>query len=69
MTRILFMVDASRSMSDIWGNGSKMGAAREVISKIVDTLGNVDHLEMALRLYSLTHIRFIACGFTIGECH
>ena len=51
MTRILFMVDASRSMSDIWDNGSKMGAAREVISKIVDTLGNVDHLEMALRLY------------------
>ncbi len=51
VTRILFLVDASRSMTDVWGSSTKMGAAREVISKIVDTLSRVDNLEMALRLY------------------
>jgi Ca-activated chloride channel family protein len=50
-TRILFLVDASRSMTDIWGTGTKMAAAREVIGKIVDTLSQVDNLEIALRLY------------------
>jgi len=50
-TRILFLVDASRSMTDIWGTGTKMAAAREVISKIVDTLSQVDNLEIGLRLY------------------
>ncbi len=50
-TRILFLVDASRSMTDAWGSYNKMAAAREVIGKIADTLSQVPKLEMALRLY------------------
>jgi Ca-activated chloride channel family protein len=50
-TRILFLVDGSRSMTDAWAGGNKMAAAREVIGRIVDTLSTVPDLEMALRLY------------------
>ncbi len=50
-TRILLVVDASRSMSDVWGPGTKMAAARELINKIVDTLSHVENVELALRLY------------------
>ena len=50
-TRILFLVDASRSMTNGWGQTNKASAARSIISKIVDTLSQVEHLEMALRVY------------------
>jgi Ca-activated chloride channel family protein len=50
-TRILFLLDASRSMSDRWGDGTKMVAARSIISNLVDTLSKVENLEMGLRIY------------------
>ena len=50
-TRILFILDASGSMLDKWEGRTRMAVAKEVLTKIVDSLKGVERLELALRVY------------------
>jgi Ca-activated chloride channel family protein len=51
-TRILFVLDASGSMQAAWeGNLSRMDAAKNILTKLVDSLRNNQNLELALRVY------------------
>lgn len=50
-TRILFILDASGSMLDKWEGRTRMAVAKEVLSKMVDSLKPEPHLELALRVY------------------
>lgn len=50
-TRILFILDASGSMYDKWEGRARMDVAKEVLSNLVDSLKNIPHLELALRVY------------------
>jgi len=51
-TRILFVLDASGSMQAAWeGQVSRMDAAKNILSKLVDSLRNNQNLELALRVY------------------
>lgn len=50
-TRILFMLDASRSMSGQWESARKIEVARKLLSRMVDSLADKSHVEMALRVY------------------
>ena len=50
-TRILFLLDGSYSMNESFGNETKISAAREIISNLVDSLLNEPKVEMALRVY------------------
>lgn len=53
-TRILFLLDASGSMTNTWGsasNESKWASAKKILSEIVDSLGNNPNVELALRVY------------------
>jgi Ca-activated chloride channel homolog len=50
-TRILFILDASGSMYDMWEGKTRMTIAKEVLSNMVDSLKNTPHLELALRVY------------------
>ncbi len=51
MTRILFILDASNSMNARWGRQTRIAAAKELLAKTVDGLGDVANLEIALRVY------------------
>ncbi|MDA3894111.1 MAG: VWA domain-containing protein [Salinivirgaceae bacterium] len=51
LTRILFILDASQSMLTEWETGTKMTVARELLTELVDSLSNINHVEMALRVY------------------
>ena len=51
VTRILFVFDASQSMTGIWQNSTKFEIATRLFSKLLDSLKNVKDLEMALRMY------------------
>jgi len=50
-TRILFILDASNSMNLDWNNQTRMAAAKEVLSKSIESLRGVPDLELALRVY------------------
>ncbi len=51
LTRILFVFDASQSMSGTWESDEKINIARRILTDIVDSLEHVDKLQMALRVY------------------
>lgn len=52
LVRILFVLDASNSMNADWGNGqTRIEAAKEILSKHVDSLQFSENLEIALRVY------------------
>jgi Ca-activated chloride channel family protein len=51
VTRILFVVDASRSMSQTWDRSAKMVAARTVVNGIADSLNDNPNIQMAMRVY------------------
>ncbi|MCX6233278.1 MAG: VWA domain-containing protein [Bacteroidetes bacterium] len=51
LTRILFVFDASQSMSGTWQSGIKLNIARDLLSRIIDSLKSVENLEMGLRVY------------------
>ncbi len=51
MTRILFVFDASQSMSGTWESDEKINIARKILIDIVDSLEYVDKVQMALRVY------------------
>lgn len=50
-TRVLFMFDASLSMSDVWQKTPKIDIAKRVLIEIVDSLQHVPNLQMALRTF------------------
>jgi Ca-activated chloride channel homolog len=51
VTRILFVLDASQSMSGTWESDLKINIARRILIDLVDSLQNVENIEMALRIY------------------
>lgn len=51
LTRILFILDASNSMNAKWGDQSRIEAAKELLSKTVDSLIGTPNLEIGLRVY------------------
>ena len=50
-SRILFIFDASNSMSGQWEGARKIDIAREILMDMVDSLEQMDNVEMALRIY------------------
>jgi Ca-activated chloride channel family protein len=50
-TRILFVFDASQSMYGRWQSDMKMLIAQRLLSNLLDSLKNVENLELALRVY------------------
>ncbi|MFN8258602.1 MAG: VWA domain-containing protein [Bacteroidales bacterium] len=50
-TRILFIFDASNSMNGYWESGKKFDIARKILSKLVDSLENIENTQLALRIY------------------
>ncbi|NJM26861.1 MAG: VWA domain-containing protein [Bacteroidia bacterium] len=51
-TRILFLLDGSGSMNAVWeGDQSRMDAAKEILTRLVDSLRVNPNLELALRVY------------------
>jgi len=51
LTRILFVFDGSQSMYARWQSDVKINIARELLIHILDSLENVENLELALRVY------------------
>ncbi|MCF0206466.1 MAG: hypothetical protein HUK15_03465, partial [Bacteroidales bacterium] len=54
LTRILFIFDASQSMSGKWEGTQKFGKARELLFELLDSLEDMQknkRIEMALRVY------------------
>jgi Ca-activated chloride channel homolog len=52
-TRLLFLLDGSGSMLEKWGgpNETKMSIARNILSRIVDSLRQNNNIDLALRVY------------------
>lgn len=50
-TRILFVFDASQSMSTFWESDVKINIARKIIIAMIDSLEKMDNIQMALRVY------------------
>lgn len=51
VNRILFIFDASQSMLGRWQSGRKIDIAKNLLSNMVDSLRNIDNLEIGLRVY------------------
>lgn len=51
LTRILFVLDASQSMYGRWQSDMKMTIARKLLSNLLDSLNNVENIDLALRVY------------------
>jgi Ca-activated chloride channel homolog len=57
-TRILFVLDASGSMNAQWGNDqSRMDVAKNILTRLVDSLRVNPKLELALRVYGHRYSR------------
>ncbi len=50
-TRILFVFDASQSMSGYWESDQKINIARKFLIGVVDSLETLPNVQMALRVY------------------
>ncbi len=51
LTRILFIFDCSQSMFARWQSDTKINIAQKLISNMLDSLSDVENLELALRVY------------------
>jgi len=51
LTRIEFVFDASFSMFGQWQSGMKMDIAKKMLTEFLDSIKNVDNLEIAFRAY------------------
>ena len=49
--RILFIFDASKSMLSKWQSGKKIDIAKDLLSNMVDSLKDIENLEIGLRVY------------------
>lgn len=50
-TRILFVLDASRSMLGKWESDLKINIATKLLAEMVDSLSKVENVQLALRIY------------------
>ena len=50
-SRILFVFDASQSMYGTWESDKKISIARKYLIKMIDSLEQIDNVQMALRVY------------------
>jgi len=50
-TRVLFIFDASMSMSGVWESKPKIDVARSILIPFVDSLSKIPNIEIALRVY------------------
>lgn len=50
-TRILFILDASNSMNAMWGEQTRLQAAKDLLIKSLDSIRGIPNLEIALRIY------------------
>ncbi len=50
-SRILFIFDASYSMAGSWEGETKINVARKVLVEMVDSIAQLENVEMALRVY------------------
>ena len=50
-TRILFVFDASYSMTAQWESDAKINIARRILISMIDSLQHIDNVQMALRVY------------------
>lgn len=55
VTRILFVFDGSQSMYGRWQSDIKINIARKTLSAVLDTLGKMENVELALRVYGHQH--------------
>lgn len=51
VNKILFIFDASQSMLGRWQSGRKIDIARKLLYNMLDSLKNMDNLEIGLRVY------------------
>lgn len=51
LTRILFVLDGSQSMYGRWQSDIKMNIAQDLLSNLLDSLKDVDNIQLALRVY------------------
>ena len=51
VNRILFIFDASQSMLARWQSGRKIDIAKNLLSNMVDSLKDIENLELGLRVY------------------
>ncbi len=56
LTRILFIFDGSQSMMGKWQSGKKINIARNLLINMVDSLQQVDNIQLALRVYGHQYI-------------
>jgi Ca-activated chloride channel homolog len=50
-TRLLFLLDMSGSMFAKWENSTRSQVAKDILSRLVDSLSHYENLELALRVY------------------
>jgi Ca-activated chloride channel family protein len=55
LTRILFVFDASQSMYGLWQSDMKYNIAKNILSKVLDSLKQMKDLEVAIRFYGHQH--------------
>ncbi len=55
LTRIEFVFDASFSMFGKWQSGMKMDIAQKMLSEFLDSIKDVENIEIALRCYGHQH--------------
>jgi len=51
LNRILFVFDGSQSMFGHWESGMKIDIAKQLLNELLDSLKNVENLDLALRAY------------------
>jgi len=51
LTRILFVLDGSQSMIGTWQSDIKMNIAQNLLSNLLDSLKDVENIQLALRVY------------------
>ncbi|MCC7232159.1 MAG: VWA domain-containing protein [Bacteroidia bacterium] len=51
LTRIEFLFDASQSMYGRWQSGTKIEVARELMTRLLDSMRYISNVELALRVY------------------
>jgi len=54
LTRILFLFDASQSMYARWETNTKYEVAKKMLGEMVDSLSDMNNLELAMRVYGHT---------------